>query len=466
MIHNQPQDSVNAAKGTALTVRRVAAYGSIFIVLIIFFYPSLDYPFSMDAIHLIRPYSLKEILSAWSGHWDPDNIETAGWRPLYPLFLYGEWLLFRSSGIALRLGLILVITAMLANLNGLFQRFTGDRGLSLAAVFLTATAMSNCYHVTFLSDGIHMWALLFLVISTRLFVRSLKGSYLIEILGAFFFYITALLVREEAISWSLALPLIGILVFYHRGIIPWRRIFWIFFGVMLVNSTYLFLRHVLLKQVKYPGGILLLPGCTYGNSDYWNAIKTTFLPFDVPVSWLAYVVIGVLIGMSLIFAPRRERIRNMLVIGIIMCCLAHTVVIYRSNVVYTAVPFFSLLVALSVWELIKPRVIRFLLISVFCLLGTLSAYQREITFHPRAITSLAWDLDVQEMLLAGAHADPDVAADLKERLSYFGLLCANGKPNRVAMKNLKTNIVTQSAITWPWEIPGSGAFIPEKDPWW
>src|SRR5688572_33391475 len=48
--------------------------------------PSLSWPMVHDDLHLVRPYTRAEIMGSWHGNWDPDGIETPGFRPGSLLF--------------------------------------------------------------------------------------------------------------------------------------------------------------------------------------------------------------------------------------------------------------------------------------------------------------------------------------------------------------------------------------------
>ena len=60
-------------------------------------WPGLGAPLIWDDLHLIRPYSPSELTETWRGPWDPDGVETPGFRPLTTYFnharasLLGEW---------------------------------------------------------------------------------------------------------------------------------------------------------------------------------------------------------------------------------------------------------------------------------------------------------------------------------------------------------------------------------------
>lgn len=448
-------------------ILKLHIFGLLLLTLLIFFLPSLGYPFSMDSIHLIRSYSAQELLNTWTGHWDPDNIETAGWRPLTTFFYCAEWLLFRSSSLLQRLALIFFMALTLTMLCNLFQQFAGDRTLALAASLLTATAMSSYYHVTFLADGIHIFLLFLLIIATRFFLQIIRSPSILNVIGFLAFYLIALLTREEAVNWAIALPLICLLAIKKFTFIHWRHLWRITIVLVIVIAVYFTLRTLFLYDINRRLGVLLHPvGCTAAAPDFVNGIKAAFMPFDIFGKNITYIIIATLFFFAFVFSSARFKIRLLILIGVVLCTLIHTKVFYRSNLLFNTVPFVALIIALSIWKVIPWPMARWVMIIFICVLGTLSAYQREITFHPRAISALEWDLEVQGLLNEGAHAVPCIAADLESRLKRFNLIKPNGDIDRDNMKRIIIKANKRPRILWPWDIPESAVFAPAKHTWW
>jgi hypothetical protein len=60
----------------------VACYAAVLVAGLVVWWPSLGYGWNWDDLHLIRPYSRAEIIGTFHGPWDPDQIETSGFRPM------------------------------------------------------------------------------------------------------------------------------------------------------------------------------------------------------------------------------------------------------------------------------------------------------------------------------------------------------------------------------------------------
>jgi hypothetical protein len=457
----------NKHSSDSALIWKLQVFGLLLCTLLIFFLPSLDYPFSMDSIHLIRPYSVPDLLGTWSGQWDPDNIETAGWRPFTTSFYCVEWLLFRSSALIQRIALIFFMALTFTMLCDLFQQFTDDRTLALAASLLTATSMSSYYHATFLADGIHIFLLFLLLIATRFFLQIIRSPSVFNVIGFLVFYIIALLTREEAVSWAIALPLISLLAIKKFTFVHWRHLWRIMIVLGIVIAIYFLLRMVFLYDINYQSGVLLHPvGCNDAYPHFINGIKSVFMPFDIFGKNITHIVIGVLFFFAFVFSSVRFKRCLFIMIGIVLCMLIHTQVYYRSNLLCNAVPFVALIIAFTIWKIIPWVMARWVIIIFICTLGTLSAYQREITFHPQSVSALEWDLDVQELLGERAHAVPCIAADLESRLRRFNLIKPNGDIDRENMKRTIIEANKRPRILWPWDIPKSVPFAPAKHTWW
>src|SRR6266498_3863257 len=105
-----------------LPAGRTRAFGEPLLVLLGVFFaigvavtlPSLGYPWFHDDLHLVRPYLPSEVASTLAGPWDPDGIETAGYRPLTTAFNAARAALLGDSVVAHRLLEIALVAAFLA----------------------------------------------------------------------------------------------------------------------------------------------------------------------------------------------------------------------------------------------------------------------------------------------------------------------------------------------------------------
>ena len=116
--------------------------------------------FHWDDYHLIRSYSDRELTQVWSGTWDPDHVETAGYRPLTTYFNHFRYELFEENVHAHRLLLVLLNSLMLVVLLLLMHNVGLSWPVGLLTGLLCIVSPTNFYHIAWLSDGVHLFATL------------------------------------------------------------------------------------------------------------------------------------------------------------------------------------------------------------------------------------------------------------------------------------------------------------------
>ena len=118
--------------------------------------PSLEWPMVYDDLHLIRPYTTEEIVASWHGNWDPDGIETPGFRPVSLLFNHARARLCGESVVAHRLLIIVLYAAFVALLVPVAARFGAGPATVLLAGALMLAARYEVYGYVWITDGNHM----------------------------------------------------------------------------------------------------------------------------------------------------------------------------------------------------------------------------------------------------------------------------------------------------------------------
>ena len=118
--------------------------------------PSLDWPMVYDDLHLIRPYTTVEIAASWHGNWDPDGIESAGFRPGSLLFNHLRSRLCGESVVAHRLLIIVLYAAFVALLAPVAARFGAGPATVLLAGALMLAERCEIYGYVWMTDGNHM----------------------------------------------------------------------------------------------------------------------------------------------------------------------------------------------------------------------------------------------------------------------------------------------------------------------
>ena len=80
-------------------------------------YALINQPFIWNDLHLIRSYSLEEILNTWVGTWDQDNILTPSYRPVGILFFNLLGHIFKENTFYLRIFIFLMSLSLLVLAN-------------------------------------------------------------------------------------------------------------------------------------------------------------------------------------------------------------------------------------------------------------------------------------------------------------------------------------------------------------
>jgi hypothetical protein len=181
---------------------------------------SLSSPYIGDDLHLIRVYSTDELKGVWVGTWDPDRIETPGFRPFTTYFDHFLALAFGSSAIGQR-AFLLGLFAMLLTLVGIVARslFGTSYRMILLGGLLGLLHMANVPHYSWIADGVHLAMGLFVFGAIGFALKFVYGGggQAWWLLASGLCVIGALLVREDAlVVYPLLVLFVGAAFFARR----------------------------------------------------------------------------------------------------------------------------------------------------------------------------------------------------------------------------------------------------------
>jgi hypothetical protein len=212
----------------------------------VLFRATFSYSFYWDDLHLIRPYSWAEILSAFHGPTDPDRIETMALRPVGTLLFCLQGSAFGENVVLQRLFMALLMTGFVLTI-GLLLR---EVGLSLRhvavvfALFVSSKAFSAL--LLWLTLGALILSYILMTLTAICYLRWLKGrrrSYLAATLG---FAVLAVFTREEAYTLPIVLTLLWYVTVPDKS--DWKRAVAGAFGVTMIVVTQYLLRGVFVPQ--------------------------------------------------------------------------------------------------------------------------------------------------------------------------------------------------------------------------
>jgi hypothetical protein len=163
-------------------------------------WPSLGYYWNMDDLHLVRPYSAGEIAGTFGGHWDPDGIETIGFRPLTTAFNHARAVVFGESLVAHRLFLLGLYAAALALMAGLIARLGAPAPAVLIGAVFAIVAKNSYYHYVWVADGVHVLQLVLCVLAMRAAFRYVDDGRRRALAASVAWFGAAMLTREDSLA--------------------------------------------------------------------------------------------------------------------------------------------------------------------------------------------------------------------------------------------------------------------------
>ncbi|HRN51168.1 MAG TPA: hypothetical protein PLC52_10205 [Anaerolineales bacterium] len=177
---------------------------------------ALDYPMTYDDLHLIRHFNATDLSEAWSGNWEPDNIETPGYRPLSTAFYHFRFVLFEESVATHRIFMVVLYAGFLTQIVMLAERFQLPFLFAILGGLLTLAARQSIFHYVWLTDGIHLLQGLLLIQAVIFIIRGIDTRQTAYFAYALFVGTAALLVREDNL---ILIPLAWLFTFAYLRIL-------------------------------------------------------------------------------------------------------------------------------------------------------------------------------------------------------------------------------------------------------
>jgi hypothetical protein len=218
-----------------------AAVSSFFLFLLLaiaWCWPARRWPMVFDDLHLIRTFAAPELAAAWRGHWDPDGLETPGFRPLSLAFNHARASVFGENVVGHRHLLAGLFALLLALLVPLGRRLGLSEGAALLAGLVMLFTRYSAYHLVWITDGNHLLQGLAFVTSALLLTDGLARASRGRLAASAGAIAIGLLVREDTLAALPALALIALALGPRRpalaytsalaalaaGLLAWRRL--------------------------------------------------------------------------------------------------------------------------------------------------------------------------------------------------------------------------------------------------
>jgi len=394
--------------------------------------PALNVPFFGDDLHLVRTYSADELRSVWSGPWDTDGMETAGYRPLTTLFnhvrasLFGESVLWQRLFLLLLFSLYLTLAVALARLA-----VQAAYGIGLLGGVFALTHVSNTYHYLWISDGVHLIGGILILAAILLLLNALRAGQARWLVGSAISVWLSLLVREDNLIVLPLLVLFAVAYGWHHPI-GFRRLrgFVIGYGAALILGTVLFWW---LRDQFVPGAVEL----KFEVGNYlWTIRQVLQNPGDVTnllVWWpdyerligLWWLAVGFLIAAWLLVLPSIARRAAAIWFGALLLSALPGLTLPRTNLLLLATTFWGLCLATVLGELTRRSKLAALAATLIVLLAILGPAWGSTTLQVESNpASLDW-LCGHPAWVYGEYSTatiPEVRrAAIKESLAQFGI---------------------------------------------
>ncbi len=215
--------------------------------------PSLQWPMVYDDLHLIRVFTPAEIAGAWHGNWDPDGIETPGYRPGTLLFNHARARLFGENVVAHRIFLILLYAAFVTLLVPVAAAFGAGARTVLLAGALMLCARYEVYGYVWLTDGTHMPQGLAFAGAALLMLRGLQRGERGQLVLSVVCLAAGILVREDTLAIVPVILLLGVVDARRRGAPPGRAFHGYALAVAMVCVGLLAYRAIVVPEAASPG---------------------------------------------------------------------------------------------------------------------------------------------------------------------------------------------------------------------
>jgi hypothetical protein len=173
-------------------------------------WPARQWPMVFDDLHLVRTFRAHELAAAWTGTWDPDGLETPGFRPLSLWFNHARAVLFGERVIGHRHLLAGLFALDLALLVPLGRRLGLRAAAATAAGLVMLFTRYSAYHLVWITDGNHLAQGLAFVVAALLLVDGMTVPSRARLAASLAVIALGLLVREDTLA---ALPALALLAF-------------------------------------------------------------------------------------------------------------------------------------------------------------------------------------------------------------------------------------------------------------
>jgi hypothetical protein len=382
---------------------------------------TLRWPMVFDDLHLVKTYTPAERAGAWTGHWDPDRVETAGYRPLSTTFNHVRaWLFGERVGLH-RAALVVLFALDLALLVPLAARLGLPSWTAVVAGALMLTTRYSAYHYAWITDGNHLAQGLAVLGGALLAVDGVRHGSAWRVASSVIAVGAGLLVREDTFA---AVPGVALLVWWtaprerRRWVVGWL-LGALFAALLLVAARRAFVPEA--QGLRLDLGGFLRAVARVLNPVGWEA-------FDVPSrvsSWgAAVLLLATAGGLVAARAQRESRLALLWLAGAGAAC-APALVLQRDDLFFFPSLFVALFLA-TAWTAVtaaRPSARPLVAVAAAWLVagGAWTSAAQAENFHPMSARAIDWDTEMLYGDYAAARIPAGRRAVVAARLDALGI---------------------------------------------
>ncbi len=181
-------------------------------VVVLLSLPPLRYGYLLDDYKNIRSYSFSEVAQTFYSHWEPTMTETKGYRPLHSAHQALFYSILGSDAFRHSLlQMVLAISGILLT-YAFVLRCSGDRAVSFWSSLVYPCLGTSAGMLTFLFTRQHLVQFNLILLTMIFFDGYLSRNSNLHWFISFFWFVLALLLKEEAIVLPLILAAYAIII--------------------------------------------------------------------------------------------------------------------------------------------------------------------------------------------------------------------------------------------------------------
>lgn len=204
--------------------------------------------FFWDDLHFFRKYTSEQLISVFYSHWDPDLIETGGYRPLATLLYHLEFVFFNENVFYYRLFSLFLLIILQIIFSQIMINLNCDFLTQLSIHFLFFVSFSYSYMVIWSTMSHILLAAIFSLLTLRNIISYFRRKKIQSLIYAFLYLLIGLLLREEVYATALIIFTLGAVELYNSNFSFKAPFIKFVSGVFLLTSAHYFFRKIILTE--------------------------------------------------------------------------------------------------------------------------------------------------------------------------------------------------------------------------